>query len=210
MIGFILDIIVVAIIVLFIFLGYKRGLVKVVISLIAFVIAIIITLILYKPVSRVIIDKTEIDENIANTIYTNIGIKDLEQEEEFIKYLDKYTEENLGKSGNLILGNSVNEISYKIIELGCMIVIYLVARVALIALSLLSSFITSLPIIKQFNELGGAIYGILQGLFIVYGILAIIFILASTAVNTQVIGAIEASHLCKFMYSNNLILSILF
>jgi ABC-type bacteriocin/lantibiotic exporter with double-glycine peptidase domain len=210
MIGFILDIIVIAIIALFIFLGYKRGLVKVAISLIAFVIAIIITLILYKPVSKLIINNTQIDENIANTIYINIGIKDIEQESEFIEYLDKYTDENLGTSGEIILGNSVNELAQKIIEIGCMIVIYLVARVALIALSLLSGIITKLPLIKQFNELGGAVYGIFQGFLIVYTLLAVVFILASTSVNTDVINAIESSHLCNFMYSNNLILKVLF
>lgn len=209
MVGFILDIVVVALVLLFIFLGYKRGLVKVVISLIAFIIAIIITLILYKPVSKAIIDNTELDENISDAIYTNIGIKNMEQEQDFIKYLDKYTEENLGESGDLVIGNSVNEISQKIIELCSMICIYLIARVALIALSLISGFITNLPIIRQFNELGGAIYGVLQGIFIVYTILAIVFIIVSTSANTQVISAIESSHLCNFMYSNNLILKVI-
>lgn len=209
MIGIIIDIAIIAIIALFIFLGYKRGLVKVIISLIAFIIAIIITLILYKPVSNLIIDNTQIDENIADSIYSNIGITNLEQEDEFIKYLDQYTQENLGESGSTILGNSVDEIARKVIEICCMIVIYLVARVLLLALSLLSGFITNLPIIRQFNELGGAVYGVFQGLFIIYVALAVVFIIASTSVNTQIISTIESSHIGNFMYSNNLILKIL-
>lgn len=205
MIGLILDIVIILIIGLFIFLGYRRGLVKVAISLIAFIVAIIITLVLYKPVSTLIIEKTQIDENISDTIYKNIGIKNLEQEEEFVAYLREFTE----SSEILNLGDSVNMISVKIIEIACMIVIYLIARVILIALSLLSGIITNLPIIKQFNELGGALYGIFQGVFIVYTILAVIFILASTSVSTEVLNAINSSHICKFMYMNNLILKVI-
>lgn len=208
--GIIADIILVAIILLFTFIGYKRGLVKVVISLIAFVLAIVIALIFYKPVSKIIIEKTQIDENISNTLYTNIIADNLEDKQNVIDQLEKYTGENLSESTEENLKNSINSISEKIIEISCIIVIYIVARIALIALKLISGIIASLPIIKQFNELGGAIYGILQGLFIVYGVLAIVFILSSSYVNADIIKAIESSYICRQMYLNNIILNILF
>lgn len=209
MIGFILDIIIVAIIILFIFLGYKRGLVKLIISLIAFVVAIVITLALYKPVSKAIIDNTELDESISSAIYTNIGVKNIEEEHEFIKYINQYTKENIGNSDITFLGNSINEISQKIIELCSMIGIYLIARVVLLLLSMFSDVITNLPIIKQFNEMGGIIYGVLQGTIIVYTLLAVTFIIVSTSVNTEIINAINSSYICNFMYYNNIILKVI-
>ena len=71
--GIILDIILVAIIALNIFICYKKGLVKLAVGLIAVAAAIILALILYKPVSNLIIENTEIDENIEQAIINNFS-----------------------------------------------------------------------------------------------------------------------------------------
>ena len=49
------DLLVIGIIALCTFIGYKQGLVKAIIKILSFVIAIVIALILYKPVSNIII-----------------------------------------------------------------------------------------------------------------------------------------------------------
>ena len=69
--GIIIDIVLIAIILLSAFLGYKKGLVKLGAKLFAGIIAIIITVIIYKPVSGMIIKNTTIDEKIKNTIIQN-------------------------------------------------------------------------------------------------------------------------------------------
>ena len=69
--GIILDIIIIAIMALSILLGYKKGLVNVAVKLFAFIIAIIVTFVFYKPVSNLIIEKTEINEKIENVIIEN-------------------------------------------------------------------------------------------------------------------------------------------
>ena len=56
--GIIVDIVVVTILLLNIVIGYKKGLVNVIFNIFAFLIAIIITLIIYKPVSEIIIRNT--------------------------------------------------------------------------------------------------------------------------------------------------------
>ena len=68
MLGIIFDIILVAIIALNVFICYRKGLVKLAVGLIAVIVAIIVSVVLYKPVSNIIIENTEIDENIENTI----------------------------------------------------------------------------------------------------------------------------------------------
>ena len=69
--GIIIDIILIAIVLLSAFLGYKKGLVKLGAKLFAGIIAIILTIIVYKPVSGMIIKNTNIDENIKNSIIQN-------------------------------------------------------------------------------------------------------------------------------------------
>ena len=62
----IFDLLIIGIIGLCTFIGYKQGLVKAIIKILSFVIAIVIALILYKPVSNIIIKNTSIDDNIKN------------------------------------------------------------------------------------------------------------------------------------------------
>jgi len=66
--GIILDIIIIAIMAISIFIGYKKGLVRVAVKLCAFLIAIIVTLVFFKPVSNIIIKNTQIDEKIESVI----------------------------------------------------------------------------------------------------------------------------------------------
>ena len=66
--GIVVDFIIVAIILLSTFLAYRKGLITLAIQLVAVVIAIVLTLLLYKPVSNVIINGTGIDETIQNAI----------------------------------------------------------------------------------------------------------------------------------------------
>ncbi len=50
--GMVIDLIVIGIIALFTFLGYKQGLVKAAIKILSFLIAIVVAFILYKPISK--------------------------------------------------------------------------------------------------------------------------------------------------------------
>ena len=74
----VLDLIIILVILLFTFLGYRKGLVKIAVKLCAFLIAIIVSLLFYKPVSNIIIENTELDEKIEGLIIEN-GTKELEE-----------------------------------------------------------------------------------------------------------------------------------
>ena len=63
-----IDLVVIGIIILSTYLGYKKGLIGVAFKILSFIIAIIITLILYKPVTNIIIQNTTWDEKIEQTI----------------------------------------------------------------------------------------------------------------------------------------------
>ena len=78
----VLDLIVILIITLFTFIGYKQGLIKTAIKITSFFIAIIIALILYKPVSALIIKNTTIDDKIESTIIEKITPEGMKPEDE--------------------------------------------------------------------------------------------------------------------------------
>ena len=212
--GIILDIILVAIIALNVFICYKKGLVKLAVGLIAVLVSVILAVLLYKPVSNIIINDTELDEKIKSAITENfVNEEETTEETEdngFMKYIEKYVEDPVNKTKNEIVIEASGVIATKLIDIIAMVSIFIVARLVLILLTFVTDMITSLPILKQFNELGGILYGLIKALLIIYVLLAIAFFIVYTTGSTGLADAIANSFITKFFYNNNLLLSILF
>ena len=212
--GIILDVIIVAIFALNIFICYKKGLVKLAVGLIAMLASIILAVVLYRPISNLIINKTQIDEKIESTIIENFSAETKDGEEVryvgVIDYLEKYIDDAVNKTQNEIVYETAGTLAVKIVNIIVVIVIFLIARVVLILLTFISDIITSLPIIKQFNEVGGVLYGIVKALLVIYVILAIVFLIVFVTGNINISEVIESSFITKFFYNHNLLLTILF
>ena len=78
---YILDLIIIAFIALFTFIGYKKGLIKVSFGLVSFILALIISVILYKPISNFIINYTSIDDTIESAVEERLSSPDTTDEE---------------------------------------------------------------------------------------------------------------------------------
>ena len=68
--------------------------------------------------------------------------------------------------------------------------------------------IAKLAILKQFNALGGTIYGVLEGLFIVFVGFAIVSLIAPL-LDVSILEAINSSTLGSIFYNNNIILNFI-
>lgn len=212
--GIIFDVILIGIALLNIFICYKKGLVKLAVGLVAVLASIILAVILYKPVSSLIIKNTEIDNNIERAIIENFTTENMETEEDegkgFTKYIEKYVDDSVNKTKNEIVIEAAGVISVKVINICAIIGIFIIARIALILLTFVADVITELPILKQFNEAGGIIYGIIKALLIIYVISAILFFIVYTTGNVEISDAIANSFITKFFYNHNLLLTIIF
>ena len=111
--GIAIDIFIVLFMMLSIFIGYKRGLIKVGIRLFALIIALLLTIILYRPIARVVMDKTQLDENISNTIYSKISDKDFN----YFNRAEKYLYNELSIALNMPFDKTKNYIINKVKEL---------------------------------------------------------------------------------------------
>lgn len=212
--GIILDIVLIAIIALNVFICYKKGLVKLAVGLIAVAAAIILALVFYKPVSNLIIENTEIDENIEKAIINNFTSETQEGQEvryvSVLDYLQKYVDDAVNKTQTEIVTQTAGMMAVKIINVAVLIGIFLLVRVVLLLLTFISDIITSLPILKQFNEVGGVLYGAIKALLIIYIILTIVFFIMCYTSNSTIADAINSSYVTKFFYEHNLLLNILF
>lgn len=184
------------------FISYKRGFIKVAFGLLSFIIAIIISLLLYKPISNFIINYTPIPNQIETQIESRLSSGD---EEETNNFVENYYKNIKNSSVSIIAYNMTNSI----INISSALIVFLLTRIILIFLRFSTDLIANLPLIKQFNHIGGFIYGILAGFIFIYLVLTIISILAPIVNLNYIINLINSSIIGNIMYNNNIIFMFL-
>lgn len=202
--GIVVDLIIVAIIALSTFLAYKKGLVALAIKLCAVIIALIITLLLYKPISNLIINTTNIDETIQNAILekSNDVLQNGNSEEDLSK-------EVLTQAASGQIAQTAKDISIQVVNTGVIIILFFGIKFALRFVTALADKVAKLPIINQFNKIGGILYGLIRGLVLVYACLLLIGFAGQVNKNNYFSENVEKSFVGKMMYENN-ILKVLF
>ncbi len=189
--GILIDIIFIAIILLSAFLGYKKGLVNMASKLFAGILAIIITLILYQPVSNTIIKNTPLQTKIENIIIEKTQKENQEENSNVINEL----------SQNMIKEQAKN-ISINVVHAITMIGIFLVVKIILSIVFALINGIANLPILKQFNEVGGIAYGLVRGAIISVICIALLGVYAKINPQNKINTEIENTYLTKIVYKN--------
>lgn len=190
--GILIDIILIAILVLSAFFGYKKGLVKLGAKLFAGIIAIIITIIVYKPVSGMIINNTQIDEKIGDTILQNTE-----------KAINENIHNNLtSQIGNKILPAEAENISKWVVYAVTAIVLFIAVKIILSIIISLLNFVANLPILKQFNEVGGIIYGLVRGILIVFICVLLMGVVTKIKPESDLNDKIQNSYVTKIIYKN--------
>lgn len=225
--AFVVDIIILAIMVTCIFLGYKKGLIRVAVNILGFFIALLIALILYTPISNFIINNTSIQPTLKEAIsgpvtaYV-IGTENNGEEKEEVEdnspkvmtdYINEFVEnekQKVEQTEKDIINNVSETVANNLIKIAVGLLVFIVAKIALLFVKALAKLISNLPIIGSFNKLGGAIYGVLQGLLIVYILFAILSVFAPTMENSGILEAVNSSMIGKIMYNDNIILKIIF
>jgi len=192
--GFIIDIILVAILLLSTFLGYKKGLVKLGAKLFAGIIAIIVTIVAYKPVSGMIIKNTTIDEKIEEAIIQNTT-----------NYIDEKSQGSnvvTDSIENQILPEQAKNIAQGVVYAVTAIVLFIVVKIVLGIIVSLLDFVANLPILKQFNEIGGIIYGIARGILMVGIIILLMGVYTKINPESNLNEKIQDTFLTKIVYEN--------
>lgn len=219
--NFLVDIIILAIIALSIFIGYKRGLIKCAINVLSFFVAILVVILLTTPISNLIIKNTKIDDNIKTAISENLNLGDVDKEnlklDENNSNSPEVVREHINKMMSDLTSNATNDIadtlaeniSVMIINIAVAIILFIGTKFALMFVKVLADIVGKIPLIKQFNKAGGIIYGIASGIVRVYLILAIISIIVPLLADSSMIQAINGSMIGSAMYNNNILLKIM-
>ena len=215
----IIDLIIVAIIGICLFLGYKRGLTGSLLRILSFVLAIIIAFILFKPVSNFIIEQTQVDDTIYQAIqgkmtdvYANAtnGTIVVENMPEVISDYINETIEIGSKNVEEASKEVARNVTIMIINVATWILVFIIAKIILSIVKLLSKIVVNIPVIKQVDKVGGIIYGILEGMIIVYIAFALLTFIAPVLQTNTLSEQIQQSFIANIMYNNNILLKIVF
>lgn len=223
--GIVVDILIVLIIGLCVFMGYKKGLARCLLKLVTTLIALFIAIALYRPFVNFVVNNTIIDENIQLSLekVMNNGIEERksEQDTDLVKedsgvpkpiaeYLNSNFKDSVQQKQEEAVISVARGAALLIVNIACFILIYVIVKIILKILSILIDIVSKLPVIRQFNEVGGLIYGLLQGVFIILLLMTAVAIVTPLTGAYEVAGVINQSHVGAFFYNNNVILNIIF
>ena len=211
----ILDVILILIIALGTFIGYKKGFVKVVIKLGITVVAIVLGLLFHESVSNFIGDTlglrssitvavqnklTDFTKNNEDTLEINIPvlgntIKDIKEAKE-----DKKSE---------IIDKWAEKITSFIIKGLSFIAIFLVSAITMGIISLVLDTVVKLPVLSTLNGALGATFEFVLISFVICIILAVVSFVSPLGILPVVTDYIEETRIIKWIYENNIIVSII-
>jgi uncharacterized membrane protein required for colicin V production len=218
--GIIVDLLIVLLFIACIFGGYKRGLARCLLKILTSVIALVIAVIVHKPLVNFIVENTTIDDNIAYSL-ERVFVNDDSSDEKLInedsgipkpvvEYLNDTVQSSVEEKKNEAISEVSKSAAILIVNIAAIILIYIIAKILLKILTIFTDIVAKLPIIKQCNELGGIIYGILEAFVIILIVLTIISIITPLVGNYAVSDIIMQSYIGKFLYNNNLFLNLIF
>ena len=218
----IVDIILIAILALFVFIGWKSGLVLSVFLLASTIIAIFLASVL-SPVVSDGLEKIGVAEKMAPTFSEHVEEAMLSEYEETGKtYVNKATEklplpgfikEKLALNVETVSAEEISKVSDEIgltaAKLVCtllaFVIVFILVLVIMMVVKRVLKIVVKIPLVKQADKIGGLLIGFVQGALFVLVVLLVISVLASTSSMHGVVEAIESSTITKFIYESNFI-----
>lgn len=153
------DIVIIAVMLLCVFLGYKRGLIHVAVRIVGFILATVIALLLYTPISDYIINNTDAVSSLKTTIQSKFYNEDEKQNQEvntqetsFIESIERYVVDKTDEVKATSSEFASEQIAIAVVRGLTWIGLFIAVRIVLIFIKALAKLIEKIPIIKQFNK----------------------------------------------------------
>lgn len=219
-----LDVIIIGVMLLLIYAGYKRGLIHTAYSLVSFGLALILATLMYPGVAG-FLRGTMIFTSLTDYFMRNMGLDEIlyTQSLDFINALplpallrntlllhyqdtpDAIATLNVATVEEYVAaffaGIAINIIA--------ILVVFLIVWIILGVLSKVLDIVGRLPIIRHFNKGGGIILGAIQGLIVVWVGLAVLSLFFLDPTRTDLVDMLNQSLLADIFYQYNPIMSML-
>lgn len=224
-----MDVLIIVIFAINVIKGWKNGLVLSFFYMASFIVAGIMAKIYYPVVSKYIMGDSTIFMKVQSLIGQRfqtavnnnvlaegiVGNRSIFEVLKFPKSIENiFMKSDVFKDYSISAMNGVNNyvsdvLAQMFIDFVSMIIIFFVVKMLLFIVGHLLDGIASLPILKQFNSLGGIVFGFIKGAFIVFIFLAIITPFTTMTDSGVLIEGLEKSILAKALYNYNPIIGLI-
>lgn len=204
----IIDGIVIFLIILSAYSGYKKGFSTILLSLIGFILAIVLAFMFRSTLANFVINDTDVDTFMNQIIHTGLD-KAVEYNNNNVEGTPNQFYMNIIK--NITTQETVdslsNNITNFIIQTGAFILLFLTLRMCTYIIEMMLNVVFDLPILSSINSIAGLGVGIVMCIFKIWVVLALVSILMP--VFGQFKSLIDATTITKMLYNTNIIVNLL-
>ncbi len=199
------DIIIIIVVAVFVAAGYKAGLIRSFMGIASYVLSIIIAFLIY-PVVSGFLGKTPLYTYLTEMVNNNYVSENMQSPDMgMFGFFSKHMSEGLDA-----VATTVSEgIAALLINIIAFILVIVISRILLWIITKVLNVFSKLPVIKQFNRLGGALLGGIKGILILYIVFAIVTVFVPFEKNSAIVKNIEESSFAGAMYEDNIILNLI-
>ncbi len=205
-----LDLVCIAIILICVVIGAKRGFVKTVMGFVSLILSIFLGVTLYNPFVNLMMsvpfmaDILEgIKTSIANTVKPTITAA---VDGNMPEYLSKLISPEMLTSGADAIAAAAAETVFAVI---LVIIFIIVIKIGIALIMGMLGIMTKVPVIKQLNQVLGGAAGLLIGLVLCYITAAIVFIVAAYGGGDVLYEGVQTSFIAKYFIDNNIIINMI-
>ena len=211
----IIDIVLILVIALSAFIGYKKGFVKVIVKLGTFLIALVLAFLLQSSVAKFIGEDIGFKNTISTTVQNKLSdyAKSKEDDKKTdIKMLEKTIDEINSAAEEKkaeVIQKWANNIADFILKGLSFIIIFFTVAIVMGILSLILNTVVKLPVLDTLNGVLGLGAAVILMTVRIMILLTIIYFVSPLEIIQPVINYINTSCITKLLYENNIIVNIL-
>lgn len=194
------DLIILGIIAICTIIGYRAGLVKTALSAVSYILSIIIACMLYDVVAEILMN-TPLYDSLLEMVGGYVGTSGTEPAGTFGNYLPGASGLVSMGIGAMIVGLIVKIIAFVIVVVLCKILISLLSNIL--------NLFTRIPVINQFNRIGGLVVGVAIGIVVAYIVLALVLVCEPMLTDTFAMEQLEESWIASVIYEHNFLISLI-
>lgn len=217
----ILTIIILAVFVLCIFDGYRKGFLKTAFSLVSWILVLILCDYATPIVTTALVENTDVEVVIQATVDAKLGEVISETlETSGIAELEATLPAELktvllGEAGSLqeVVTNGApldtTLLVNGIVEILGFVITVAILRIAMIVVEFALGVVAKLPLVGPMDKLLGLVCGAGSGLIWCWVVLAIVSVLALTGTNTELAAYVSQSEILTWLQDNNVLLNLI-
>ncbi len=185
--------------------GFAKGFLKMVISFGSLIVSIVLTRMLTPTTAETIKNITNIESSLTSAIYDAITKTNIYDKID-LPFMKNAID--TGNIENMLRDNVCNGLANAIIHLLCGIALFIAIFIALKIMVKALDVVNYIPLVGQLNKILGGVLGVVETIFVVWIIFAVLKTFESVPQVKILVDNINSSFLVGQLYQNNVIYNI--